>query len=170
MSDDKISTPERFDKPLYEGFSMDDYADQVSPFTVTVAGAERHDGEAPYVYVVEDHSRELAWGQALAWHIVNQEDIDSYVVASESFDGVPPEDFKGHWNDLRPETKGRAKLEELGQRAAKLNSEYLDAIAPFMDDEGNVKEGSYREYDAAADEYGTQALELVGDVAMYAKN
>lgn len=166
----EIITPERFDKPLYDGFPMDDYAAQQRPFTVTVAGAERHDGEAPYVYVVEGHSQELAWCQALAWHIVNQEDLDSYVVAAQSFEGVPPEDFKGHWNDLRPEAQNRARLEELGKRVAKLNSEYLDAIAPFMDDEGNVEEDSRREYDMAADEYGTQALELVGDIAMHLKD
>lgn len=161
-----IVTPEGIEGALYEGLPTDDYAEE-RPFTVTVTGSERHDGEAPYVYVVTDHSMSLAWGQALAWHILNEEDIDSYVLADESFEGAPPEDFKGHWNDLRPEAKRKSKLQELGQRAVKLNSEYLEAIAPLMDDEGSVKEESYSEYDQKADEYGTQALELVGDIALY---
>ena len=166
MSDDKISTPERFNKPLYVGLDFDDYAAERRPFTVTVAGAERHDGEAPYVYVVEDHSRELAWGQALAWHIVNQEDIDSYVVASESFDGVPPEDFKGHWNDLRPDAKRLARLESLTKEAKTKVDAFQAATDAFLDENEEVKEECQADWDRAKSEAEPGGWELVEDLAM----
>lgn len=97
-----IRTPERFGEALYEGLPTDDYTQEERVFTVTVAGSERHDGEAPYTYVLEAHSLVDAWAKALAHHMVEEGDIDAYVVADESFDGEPGPDDTYGWNDLRP--------------------------------------------------------------------
>ncbi|MGW1989618.1 DUF6884 domain-containing protein [Embleya sp. NPDC001921] len=73
--------------PLYT--LRNDWTERTRVFTVVIAGPERHDGEAPFRVVVEDHSTNRAWAQAMAWFMVNQETIDAYVIAGESHEGLP---------------------------------------------------------------------------------
>ncbi|CAM5479672.1 MULTISPECIES: hypothetical protein [Streptomyces] len=96
-----IGTPQRFgSEPLYRGF-RDDWSEQPRPFTVTIAGVERHDGEKPTTYVVNGHDTESAWAKALAWHLTDTGMLDCYVVAGESFEGTPGADWGKEWTDLR---------------------------------------------------------------------
>jgi hypothetical protein len=89
-------------------------------FTVTVAGAERHDGEAGYRYTVHAPDLETAKHLVLEHHITaHEEDIDALTGAPrdpdvivlegpwDTFDGAPawPADLPGReWADLREET------------------------------------------------------------------
>ncbi|MET9119892.1 hypothetical protein [Streptomyces sp. NPDC004528] len=85
-------------RPLYRTNShLGDERD----FTVTIAGGIRHDGERPYTYVVSARSQTGAWAHALSHYMQEQDDIDCYVVESESFEGLPDEDCGYFWNDLR---------------------------------------------------------------------
>ncbi|MEN8650199.1 hypothetical protein ABCR94_06030 [Streptomyces sp. 21So2-11] len=100
MAIGSITTPERFGEPLYEGLD-DEVASDPRDFTVTIAGGERHDGEKPYTYVVRERMTRRAWAKALAWHMVEREDIDAFVVTAESHEGLPPHGCGYSWNDLR---------------------------------------------------------------------
>ncbi|MGC0418371.1 DUF6884 domain-containing protein [Embleya sp. AB8] len=82
-----------------------DWSKRRRTFTVTIAGPERHDGQAPFTVVVEDHSTEKAWAQALAWFLVTQETIDGHVIAEKSYEGLPVvgDERSIVWNDLRSE-------------------------------------------------------------------
>lgn len=98
-------------------------------FTVTVAGPERHDGEAPYTYVVHADDEPAARALVLAYHAASQElrmtevriDTDHGPVWHFGFDpaarpnvvhvprdcfpGAPawPDDAPGQaWHDMRP--------------------------------------------------------------------
>ena len=98
-------------------------------FTVTVAGPERHDGEAPYTYVVHADDERTARALVLAYHAASQElrmvelriDTDHGPVWRFGFDPairpdvvhVPRHSFPGApawqddtpgqaWNDMRP--------------------------------------------------------------------
>ncbi|MGW3445644.1 hypothetical protein [Streptomyces sp. NPDC001076] len=105
-----IETPERYGgEPLYSGFP-NEWSEQPRPFTVTIAGVGRHDGESPYTYVVEEHSTETAWARALVWHLSDVQRLDCYVVADESFEGIPAVDSGYAWVDLRP---AQRKAEQL---------------------------------------------------------
>jgi hypothetical protein len=91
---------------------------ELPTFTVTVAGSERHDGEAGYTYALHAPDLERAKRLVLKHHIAeNEEDIgidgeacDPDVIVVEgpwdTFDGAPawPADLPGRaWTDLRAE-------------------------------------------------------------------
>ncbi|MFG1966243.1 hypothetical protein [Nonomuraea sp. NPDC049028] len=73
-------------------------------FTVTIAGTERFDGEAPYTWVVEATDVTSAMNKALANHALLQEQrlCDLEIDPLHTFEGLPPENCGYHWNDLRP--------------------------------------------------------------------
>ncbi|QFY13171.1 hypothetical protein GBF35_47305 [Nonomuraea phyllanthi] len=73
-------------------------------FTVTVAGPERFDGEAPYTWVVEATDMASATNKALAYHALSEDRPlhDLEIVPLHTFEGPPPENCGYHWNDLRP--------------------------------------------------------------------
>lgn len=73
--------------------------DNVFPFTVTVAGLERHDGEAPYTYVVDAVDAAAATRVVVAHMQAELGTTDLVVKACAS--GVPAADCWYHWNDLR---------------------------------------------------------------------
>lgn len=68
-------------------------------YCVTLAGPERHDGEAPYSWVVEAESAEAAVAKAAA---AMARDIDTSDIEFVSVEvGVPPTECGFTWNDLR---------------------------------------------------------------------
>ena len=70
-----------------------------SVYCVTLAGPERHDGEAPYSWVLESDSAEAAVAKAAAAMACDIETSDVELVSVVA--GVPPTDCGFHWNDLR---------------------------------------------------------------------
>jgi hypothetical protein len=68
-------------------------------YTVTVAGSERHDGEKPYTYVLEDICPIDAVLRVMAYHRLENEDDD--VVPVSVFMGEPGPKCGYFWNDLR---------------------------------------------------------------------
>lgn len=76
------------------------------PYTVTVAGPERHDGEKPYTYVLSAPDMSTAQRRALSYHRAQQGDEDLLIVQDprDTFPGIPswPQDTEGlAWTDLR---------------------------------------------------------------------
>ena len=152
----QIETPERFTERLYDRLP-DDYRQTERPFTVTIAGPEREDGQAPYTYVVTECSTEKAWAKALAWHMVENEQVDCFVVAAESFEGTPAD--KGHsyhWTDLRPEYERQRKLDDLADAAAEL----LERDEAQCEDPDEVSESDEVQL-------GIDAFELVKELALH---
>lgn len=74
-------------------------------FTVTVAGLERFDGEAPYTWVLEAPDMASAIRKAVAYHAVSVEErvCDLEIVLRHTFEGLPPANCGYYWNDLRTE-------------------------------------------------------------------
>ncbi|PRX53563.1 hypothetical protein B0I32_127152 [Nonomuraea fuscirosea] len=74
-------------------------------FTVTVAGTERFDGEAPYTWVLAASDMADAISRATAYHALSQEErlCDLEIDYLRTFEGVPPTKCGYHWNDLRAE-------------------------------------------------------------------
>ncbi|WP_433435101.1 hypothetical protein [Nonomuraea sp. CA-141351] len=72
-------------------------------FTVTIAGPERFDGEAPYTWVVEAPDVTSAMNKAVAYHALSQDEqvCDLEIDPLHTFEGLPPENCGYHWNDLR---------------------------------------------------------------------
>lgn len=68
------------------------------PFTVTVEGSERHDGEKPYTYVIDAVDGETAGKLVLELHMKENDDDDVNLL--EVLPGVPV-NAGYHWNDLR---------------------------------------------------------------------
>ncbi|TDE58146.1 hypothetical protein E1295_05920 [Nonomuraea mesophila] len=75
-------------------------------FTVTIAGNERFDGEAPYTWVVTAPDMATAVNRALAHHALSltQHLCDLEIDPLHTFEGPPPDDCTYHWNDLRTAT------------------------------------------------------------------
>jgi hypothetical protein len=72
-------------------------------FTVTIAGTERFDGEAPYTWVVEAPDATSAMNKAMAYHALSQDQrmCDLQIDPLHTFEGLPPANCGYHWNDLR---------------------------------------------------------------------
>ncbi|MEV5559700.1 hypothetical protein AB0L44_39150 [Nonomuraea wenchangensis] len=77
-------------------------------FTVTIAGTERFDGEAPYTWVVEAHDVASAMNKAMAYHALSQDQpqCDLEIDPLRTFEGPPPPDCGYYWNDLRAAAPG----------------------------------------------------------------
>ncbi|MFJ7489714.1 hypothetical protein ACIQZB_00385 [Streptomyces sp. NPDC097727] len=136
MNTTDIQTPERFGgEPLYGNLPLD-YRQRERPFTVTIADVGRYDSERPSTYVVDACSTEKAWVKALAWHMEAEESIDCYVLADESFEGLPDGAPGIEWSDLRPERKRQRDLDDLADKAAELVRQYK------ADGTGRVHEGA----------------------------
>jgi hypothetical protein len=160
---DTVLTPERFAEELYN-LPYEDSAD-LRDFTVTVAGPERWNGEAPYTYVVRGPYKTLAWSEALAWHLLNEEVLDAYVVASLSHDGPPPPDAGYVWNDLRPQQEEFVTRSQLLGQARHLSEEFTAAAARYRGGDGEVNPRDYARFDELRATYGEEALELVHALA-----
>ncbi|MBB6545696.1 hypothetical protein [Nonomuraea rubra] len=72
-------------------------------FTVTVAGTERFDGEAPYTWVVQAPDMATAINEAVAYHALTQDQhlADLQIDPLRTFEGPPPPSCGYYWNDLR---------------------------------------------------------------------
>ena len=68
-------------------------------YCVTLAGPERHDGEAPYSWVLEGDTARGAVAKAAAAMARDIETSDVELVSVAV--GVPPTDCGFTWNDLR---------------------------------------------------------------------
>jgi hypothetical protein len=69
------------------------------PFTVTVEGPERHDGEKPYTYCVRASNIKEAGRFVLTFHKRQEETDDVNLVSYQV--GVPSKNCGYYWNDLR---------------------------------------------------------------------
>ncbi len=76
-------------------------------FTVTIAGPERHEGHAPYAYVVNAKDEQAAIAQATAIHIEEEETKDVLLVSI--LEGLP---IRGAWNDRRSTVKAMDRVNE----------------------------------------------------------
>jgi hypothetical protein len=68
-------------------------------WTVTIAGSERYDGEAPYTWVVTAANATIAAAIAECHHRINEEDTDTIVRYVDP--GAPNANYPYAYNDLR---------------------------------------------------------------------
>ncbi|MBB5874592.1 hypothetical protein F4553_008026 [Allocatelliglobosispora scoriae] len=68
-------------------------------WTVTVAGPERHDGEGPYIWVVNAPDADTAEAIAENIHRTTQDVTDIEVISTQS--GAPSADYVWSYNDMR---------------------------------------------------------------------
>lgn len=149
--------------PMYN--VPDDYRQTVRAFTVTIAGPERHDGEAPYTLVVDACSTEGAWAKALAWHLLDTERIDAYVIASESFEGVPQRDFRHHWVDLRSEYARRQELDDAADQATEKVGVFREMTVDMVAADGTTHPAWRTAYQTALTDAAVAAWPLVIQLA-----
>ncbi|MEU0218724.1 hypothetical protein ABZ281_28120 [Streptomyces sp. NPDC006265] len=153
---------------VFDGSSMYPDVDSVPgeerDFTVTIAGAERHDGEAPYTYVVRAASQSVAWSMALSTHIHREDTVDCYIVPSQSFEGVPAEDCGYHWNDLRLQNKFWEKVQEI----VELIKAYDESDKDNRDADGYVLDEKQATHDDLVGDYEMDAFPMAEDLAHYA--
>jgi hypothetical protein len=132
-------TPERFGEVLYDlPFEKGD--DGPRDFTVTVAGQERRNGERPFTYVVRADTTQEAWAIVLAWHFLDQGDLDSYIVASQSRPGTPSPDGEIEWNDLRVVQSHAFDRDIQLMWAKDLAERYAAAARPLRENEGDAEQ------------------------------
>lgn len=166
MDQKDIQTPERFGgEPLYGPFP-DDYSHRERPFTVIIAGPERHDGHKPTKYVVEACSTQIAWAKALAWHMEAEETVDAYVLAAESHEGIPAGDAGFHWSDLRTEHARQRDLDDLADQAAELVSQYEESVTGHVDADGEPLPGRAGYVDEVVSKYESDAWPMVRRLAV----
>lgn len=72
------------------------------PYTVTVAGGERHDGEKPFSYMLYAIDRDAAIATVLVHHAHEQDDTDLEIVEPDTYAGPAPDYFNA--NDYRSHT------------------------------------------------------------------
>lgn len=73
--------------------------DAADVWTVTIAGSERHDGEGPYIWVVNAPDSTIAAATAERHHQTSQEDTDTVVRFVEP--GAPSAEYPWAYTDLR---------------------------------------------------------------------
>lgn len=151
------------DTPLYTPPS--DWHDAPHPYTVTIAGPERHDGERPYICIVEAHTTEQAWAQALGWFILDQSTTDAYVIADQSSPGLPMPGSTYVWNDLRPTAARRYALDAIAQRAATIVTDLAQATEDLIDENGEILPGHRSTHRRAIADADGAAWSVVEDLA-----
>lgn len=129
-----------------------------------VAGPERHDGEKPYTFVVNECSTEKAWAAVLAWFMVDMETVDAHVVAGDSCEGVPEPECGYFWIDLRAEFERRKAFEDSASQAAEA-VESLRAQTEHMVRDGDVLPSHQTAYDTALGDAAYAAWPLVVSMA-----
>ncbi|MFF7750403.1 hypothetical protein ACFZCP_14270 [Streptomyces sp. NPDC007971] len=158
------SVSDLFDShPLYEGLHYEDPSEK-RDWTVTIAGSERHDGEAPYTYVVSAETKQQAWATALSTHIRREESVDCFIVPEKSHEGVPAENCGYHWNDLRLQSSFWAKLQEIVDLIKKFDEE----DKPYRDEDGYLIDEKQEDHDDLVGNYEMDAFPMVEDLAHYA--
>ncbi|MEU5497934.1 hypothetical protein [Streptomyces griseofuscus] len=169
MTGKYLETPERYGgEPLY-GNLPDDYRQAERPFTVTVRGPERHDcsgrsGSATR-YVLDACSTEKAWAAALAWHMAGEETPDCYVVADESYEGLPQGQHELGHVDLRPEHERRRGLDELADDATELLGRYDGLTGTYTRGDGRVPPEWQEAYDNTRRSFWRDGWGLVRQLA-----
>lgn len=128
--------------PLYPAVPRD-YRQGGRPFTVTVAGPGRHEGEKPSVYVIHECSSELAWAKVLAWVLTSEETVDCYVIPEESYQGMPSGRVGIDWSDLRSEYQRQSDLDDLADDAAERLEAYTAAAGEHLDEAGEALPGHH---------------------------
>ncbi|MDT0307253.1 hypothetical protein RM780_09790 [Streptomyces sp. DSM 44917] len=164
-----ILTPERFAGPLYD-LPEERPSPEPKDYTVAVADSARHDGEAPYVYVLRAPTAKQAWALALAWHLVTCDELDAYVVASLSYEGTPGEHPGYTWNDLRPQQDRDRQRRELLDRARKLERQFENGSARYRGPDGEVTDENTSRFDELRSALGEEALDLVHALAGFAED
>jgi hypothetical protein len=152
------------DAPMYR--TPYDYRQSADPrpFTVTVVGAGRHGGEVPMSYGVKAYSIQEAWAKALAWAMLDQESPDAYVVAAESFEGVPAAG-SGMWTDLRPEYARRARLDDLADQAAEAVDQFTELTRGLVDAHGRIRPDRQGDYEKTVGDAAFTAWPLALELA-----
>ncbi|MGC4947745.1 DUF6884 domain-containing protein [Streptomyces sp. DT224] len=152
--------------PMYE--ARYDYRQTSRPYTVSVAGPGRHNGERPTRFVIEECGTELAWAKVLAWYMVEHETVDAYVVAGESFEGAPAEGARYYWHDLRGEYARQEALDDLADQAAEAVATLEGETEGLVGEDGTVLPGQEEAYETALGDIAFSAWPLV--VAMAAND
>ncbi|ORT58120.1 hypothetical protein [Streptomyces sp. CB03238] len=159
-----LSVSETYAKrPLYR--QVDHREGEDRDFTVAIAGSRRHAGQGPFVYAVRAKSQEQAWSIALSTHIRREWDIDCYVVAERSFEGVYQDDFDYGRFDLRLQPRFWDKLQEI----VMLIKAYDEADKDNRDEDGYVLDAKQSDHDHLVGDYEMDAFPLVEDLAHYAE-
>jgi hypothetical protein len=152
--------------PVY-GHHVDDQMGEKRDWTVTIAGSERHDGEAPYTYVVSAESQQQAWSVALSTHIRREESVDCFIVPAESHEGVPAEDCGYGWNDLRSQAGFWAAIEGFTSMMQRFDK----ARAPFLTEDGDdIKSECLYDYDKLRGDYEEGLLSEIRDLTDASKH
>jgi len=154
---------EFIDAPIYE--LPYDYRSTPRTFTVAVAGPGRHGGEPPAVFVVEEYSTEKAWAKVLAWYLVDNETVDAYVVAGESFEGAPAKGCGYFWQDLRAEYARQEALDDLADQAAEAVTQFHEETNDLVANDGTAREDQRAAYEAAVSEAACAVWPLVLQLA-----
>jgi hypothetical protein len=160
------SVSDLFDShPLYEGLHYE-HPSEKRDWTVTIAGSERHDGEAPYTYVVSAETQEQAWATALSTHIRREESVDCFIVPGKSHEGVPAEDCGYHWNDLREQSLFWAAIDGFAETVKRFEEERK----PYLDDEGSIADEKHADHDHLLGDYEEGLFQEVWDMVGYAEH
>lgn len=151
--------------PLYD--LPFDYRPISRPFTVAIAGPDRHGGALPHLVVVDAHSTGRAWAKALAWFLTEHETADAYVVAGRSFEGAPGELFEWVWTDLRLESQLQDALGDLAGQAAETVDRLQDLTRHLVAERGSILPGREEEYLTAVRNAAVAAWPLVLEMARH---
>ncbi|WP_199570565.1 DUF6884 domain-containing protein [Streptomyces murinus] len=151
------------DAPMYE--VPYDYRQMRRPYTVSVAGPGRHEGEPTTRFVVEEYKAEMAWAKVLAWYMVEYETVDAYVVAGESFEGAPAKGCGFFWQDLRAEYARQEALDDLADQAAEAVAAFHEQTRGLAAEDGTAREEQRAAYEAAVSDAAFAAWPLVLAVA-----
>jgi hypothetical protein len=151
------------DRPMYRDVDVETGKER--DFTVTIAGSERHDGEAPYTYVVSAESQQQAWATALSTHIRREESVDCFIVPEQSFNGLPADDCGYHWNDLRGQDRFWSTVKALVEKIAKFDEE----AKPYLNEDGDVIDEHQESHDHLIGDTEMDVFPLVQDLAVWAE-
>ncbi|MEU7278739.1 hypothetical protein AB0A69_08160 [Streptomyces sp. NPDC045431] len=149
-------------RPLYQ--CVDHTQREERDFTVAIACSSRHDGRGPVSYAVRAESQQQAWSIALSTHIRREWDVDCYVDAERSFEGVYRDDFDYGRFDLRLQSTFWAKLQEI----VELIKAYDEADKDNRDADGCVLDKKQADHDHLVGDYEMDVFPMAEDLAHYA--